>query len=665
MGDAPVAVGAAEAKDPVADESEPYAELPVYVGDDVVAQAKVPVDLYDALAKKKWERRADGHVLFNNFKKLAREVMPVRRHERVEHVNGDLLDHRRGALRVVGLAEYNQRKRKRDVRPMTSRHRGVSWHKKARKFAAVYSRTRLGWYASEDDAARAYNAHVSKLYPHAALNDVPNTEVEAKPYEKRERGLPTGITLTVGWGGERWSAKFRGGCLGTFSTLEEAVEARDEARNAASSAKVEAVRALQITRNRDGAAVIEAKCGTEVIVDEGKWHNLMMTPWYITNKGYARANKLGLMSRYLMGVTDPHAPVDHINRNPLDNRVDNLRIAAVAGNAFNMRNRKKRKNATTAYVGVSLVRKTGKYLAAIVILGAYHRLGYYETPEQAAWVYDSKCAEVHGPGCTVNGVDAPAGWTFRDDHGCGPDSPCGHTHDSVDTGPFAEARRRLESARAAAIAYARLTRARARAIAAASGRSRSGNRGRRRASARTSRRKADAAAKSADRERDRGRPAGRASAARSSSPAIARAPASVTDAGTAHPISPCRPTATPTEGFQARFLAAHRARRGIPPTTADPSGKAATADGASADADPAHLPACAFDFSATSAAFESARGRLFAARAMAMRPTGRSADVDRADVDPACAFDFSATSAEFEAARERLTLAKAAALLAA
>jgi hypothetical protein len=96
----------------------------------------------------------------------------------VDHVNGDGLDNRRENLRIVTTAQnnYNRRPRK---RPKSSQYKGVSLNRATDQWQAFIKkgdeRRYLGHYASEQDAARAYNAAARHYFgEHAHINDVPN-----------------------------------------------------------------------------------------------------------------------------------------------------------------------------------------------------------------------------------------------------------------------------------------------------------------------------------------------------------------------------------------------------------------------------------------------------------------------------------------------------------
>lgn len=107
------------------------------------------------------------------------------------------------------------------------------------------------------------------------------------------------------------------------------------------------------------------------------------------------------LHRYLMNLTDPKVQVDHINRDPLDNRMSNLRIAS---NAENCRNRNNRKNSKIKYKGVTQT-KEGNYMARIQVDGKRICLGRFESPEKAAEVYNKYAEHLHKEFAKLNKVD--------------------------------------------------------------------------------------------------------------------------------------------------------------------------------------------------------------------------------------------------------------------
>jgi len=84
----------------------------------------------------------------------------------------------------------------------------------------------------------------------------------------------------------------------------------------------------------------------------------------------------------------PLNQIDHINRNKLDNRIQNLREAT---NAENSRNRKR---LTTGYKGVTLHK--GRYIARIGINYEIINLGSFDTPIEASEAYQAAAIKYHG-----------------------------------------------------------------------------------------------------------------------------------------------------------------------------------------------------------------------------------------------------------------------------
>lgn len=83
--------------------------------------------------------------------------------------------------------------------------------------------------------------------------------------------------------------------------------------------------------------------------------------------------------------------VDHINRNGLDNRCENLRLAT---HHQNMMNRSTRGN--TPYRGVYFDKNANKFRARIYINRKYKNIGLYDTPEKAYEAYCKVAKEAFG-----------------------------------------------------------------------------------------------------------------------------------------------------------------------------------------------------------------------------------------------------------------------------
>lgn len=103
--------------------------------------------------------------------------------------------------------------------------------------------------------------------------------------------------------------------------------------------------------------------------------------WFC-NLGYARAalnRKMIHLHRLIMNPKEDEV-VDHISRDPLDNRKCNLRVCKQIDN---MKNRSLPKNNSSGYQGVNYYKNYGKWRAAIGINGSKLVLGFFDNMEEA------------------------------------------------------------------------------------------------------------------------------------------------------------------------------------------------------------------------------------------------------------------------------------------
>lgn len=89
----------------------------------------------------------------------------------------------------------------------------------------------------------------------------------------------------------------------------------------------------------------------------------------------------------------PAGVVDHINGDPGDNRIANLRVCS---HSDNLCNRGKNANNTSGFKGVHLNKVTGRWVAEIWKSGKKHYLGSAETPEAAHLIYRQAAKRLHG-----------------------------------------------------------------------------------------------------------------------------------------------------------------------------------------------------------------------------------------------------------------------------
>jgi hypothetical protein len=88
----------------------------------------------------------------------------------------------------------------------------------------------------------------------------------------------------------------------------------------------------------------------------------------------------------------PTDEIDHVNGNPTDNRLSNLREASRVENSQNF---KPRRTNSSGHTGVSYSRAMGRWHAQIMIKRRNVHLGYFDTKEAAANAYRSAKTHVH------------------------------------------------------------------------------------------------------------------------------------------------------------------------------------------------------------------------------------------------------------------------------
>lgn len=144
--------------------------------------------------------------------------------------------------------------------------------------------------------------------------------------------------------------------------------------------------------------------GLFVEVDDELFEELNQWKWYAGgHKNYPYAtrsepNSTGdkkiRMHRFIMNPK-PHELIDHIDRNTLNNKRQNLRICTTGQNKANSRGSKN----PSGFKGVF---KRKKYVAMIVINGELTYLGSFIKAEDAALAYDKRAIEVFGEFALTN-----------------------------------------------------------------------------------------------------------------------------------------------------------------------------------------------------------------------------------------------------------------------
>jgi hypothetical protein len=142
----------------------------------------------------------------------------------------------------------------------------------------------------------------------------------------------------------------------------------------------------------------------ETIVDDEDYYLLNYFSWHLTSHGcYVCTtinNKKIRMHRLIMSC-QKDKEIDHINGNSLDNRKCNLRIVDRQQNNYNKR---KMKNNTSGYKGVTYNKLNKKWLAQIQFNKQKIHIGLYDTVENAAIAYNIAAKEVFGEFACLNQI---------------------------------------------------------------------------------------------------------------------------------------------------------------------------------------------------------------------------------------------------------------------
>lgn len=153
--------------------------------------------------------------------------------------------------------------------------------------------------------------------------------------------------------------------------------------------------------------------GKVALVDDEDFDSLSKTSWYAHSSKYGRTgytargtmknykNKLFLMHRQILGLSNPKISVDHIDGNGLNNQKSNLRICT---HGENMRNTRKRVNCSSRFKGISWNKDRKKWDVRANLNKKVYRVGRYDNEVEAALAYNVTASFLFGEFASLNKV---------------------------------------------------------------------------------------------------------------------------------------------------------------------------------------------------------------------------------------------------------------------
>ena len=348
--------------------------IPVSSPEDEPVHALISEEDHEMVSKYKWHARDGRNTVYvqgnvdGKIVRLHRFLMGTKEDLVIDHKDMNGLNNTRENLRFVTLGQNGQNSK---LRSGTSEFRGVSWNTRFKKWHVKCGGDHIAYYQDEDDAARSYDEAVLRKYGRNAVTNFFFEEKEIETIINGERTvedskiLPRGVTKKVNEKNYKATLTWEGATynLGRFNTPEKAHEAYLAKHTQLSQIALDRHYQAQIAREGEsGIAKIDiydqAKVLTAIaLVSDEDWHRLSLVKWSVSD-GYAVGSFDGVQtSMHKVVISSTVAPglvIDHINRNRLDNRRENLRVVTPSDNS---QNRDVSKNNTTGYVGVERKKK--------------------------------------------------------------------------------------------------------------------------------------------------------------------------------------------------------------------------------------------------------------------------------------------------------------------
>jgi hypothetical protein len=264
----------------------------------------------------------------------------------IDHIDGNKLNNQRSNLRHLTISQNSQNT------GLTKEYIGICYLRG--KYQVNCSEKYLGVYSDIEEAKRVYDRYVicninkdgrlNFKYTEEEKNYIINTY--SNTFFKQK--TLSNISKEGNYYCVNFDNKYVGKISKRFKSYEEALNLRNEIINKIEKLKKDELYSKDIIRDKDGNCIIPVKYKDTIknfIVDEDKWHEIFSINKCVCRERYMRLTLNGkkiTLHKYLItkykGITEDELKgkfIDHINRNSLDNRLDNLRLLTPSDNNRN------------------------------------------------------------------------------------------------------------------------------------------------------------------------------------------------------------------------------------------------------------------------------------------------------------------------------------------
>ncbi len=152
--------------------------------------------------------------------------------------------------------------------------------------------------------------------------------------------------------------------------------------------------------------LVHMRCGKACTISTSTLDIVKPYNWCVEGTGYVMSRSGGKpikMHRLILSAPKG-IYVDHIDGNPLNNTIENLRMCRKQQNEFNT---KIRMDNSSGYKGVSFSKSKRLYRAYINRDGKQYFLGYFLTKEEAAVAYNEAAVVLFGEFARLNQILNP------------------------------------------------------------------------------------------------------------------------------------------------------------------------------------------------------------------------------------------------------------------